>query len=70
MHLIGKLLTVRNDELLLRRLHELGLQPSLLSEFQIQAKQPPALLLGFTNVDVASAENIVEKLAQAIEENQ
>ena len=66
MHLIGELLNTTNEKLLLQKARELGIEPHPLSKFQINAEQPPALLLNFTNVEVASAESVVEKLAQAI----
>ena len=66
MHLIGKLLNTIDEKLLLQKAQELGLAPHLLSNFQIKAKKPPALLLSFTNVKVTSAEIVAEKLAQAI----
>ena len=66
MHLIGELLSPIEEKLFMQKARELGLEPHLLSSFQINAKQPPALLLSFTNVPVTSAETVVEKLAKAI----
>ena len=66
MHLIGGLLNTIDEKLLQQKAQELGIEPHLLSKFQINAEQPPALLLSFTNVEVASAESVVEKLVQAI----
>ena len=70
MHLIGELLNTTDEKLLLQKAQARGLAPHLLSNFQIEANKPPALLLSFTNVEVASAESVVEKLAQAIHASQ
>ena len=66
MHLIGELLNTIDEKLLLQKSQELGLAPRLLSDFLINVKKPPTLLLSFTNVEATSAESVVEKLTQAI----
>ncbi len=69
MHIIGELLNVKDENLLLQKAHAQGLAPHLLSSFEVNVQRPPALLLSFTNLDVASAESVVNKLTQAITES-
>lgn len=66
MNLRGELLTVSDESLLQKTVQECGLRPHFLSSFEIKTKHPPTLLLGFSNVQVASANEVVTKLAQAI----
>ncbi|MBV1879172.1 MAG: PLP-dependent aminotransferase family protein [Pseudomonadales bacterium] len=66
MHLIGELIN-KPDETRLRQAaaaRDIGL--NFLSSFQIETTAPSAVLLSFTNVDVASAKHVVARLAKAL----
>jgi len=66
MHLIGELINQPDETRLKQEAAALGLGLNFLSDFQIKTTNPSALLLSFTNVDTASAEDVVSRLAKAI----
>ncbi|MFL9925786.1 PLP-dependent aminotransferase family protein [Herbaspirillum lusitanum] len=53
MHLIMRLRGRRSDRALAARMHEDGMYGHSMAQRLHQAAQPPALLLGFTNIDTA-----------------
>ena len=66
MHLIGKFLNQLDEQRLRKEAASRGLGLNFSSSFQIETKDSSVILLSFTNVDAASAEDVVARLAEAI----
>jgi GntR family transcriptional regulator/MocR family aminotransferase len=66
MHLIARFPGADDDTALARRALAASLAPSALSAMTMAHDQGQALLLGFTNVDVADAPDVAQRLAQVV----
>jgi len=70
MHLLGWIEPHRNDRAVSRAAHPHGLAPGALSYFRIERELPPALVMSFTNVPVASADDVAKRLARAFDDDE
>ena len=66
MHILARFPGAGDDTTLVRRALANGLAPSALSAMTMAHDQGHALLLGFTNIDVANAPAVAQRLAQVI----
>ncbi|MBT2372318.1 PLP-dependent aminotransferase family protein [Pseudomonas fluorescens] len=67
MHLILRLKVPQSDTLLVERLGQAGIYAEALSEWNIQSRTGPGLLLGFANIDSqASAEALGKRILQLL----
>lgn len=69
MHLLGWLETHRNDRAIGQIARRYGLAPAALSLFSVARPLPPALVMSFTNVPEALADDVAQRLSRAIDED-
>lgn len=70
MHLLGWIEPHRDDRAVCHAAHPHGLAPGALSYFRIERQLPPALVMSFTNVPVANADDVAKRLARAFDDDE
>jgi len=70
MHLLGWIEPHRDDRAVCRAAHAHGLAPGALSYFRIERQLPPALVMSFTNVPQASANDVAQRLSRAFDDDE
>ncbi len=69
MHLVGWLAAHLDDRQVSVRLQQHGITATALSEYVLQHRQPPALLLGYTAYSRKQMQTAVQKMAQLLANN-